>query len=350
MKTKIHKLSTVIFIVLANLLITSSIFAQLIPDNFSYQAVIRDANDSLLVNQSVGININILVGSPTGASSFTETHITTTNEKGLISIEIGGGTPVHNTIDNLHWSHPLFLKTEIDPTGGTNYTITAISQMLSVPYAVNAKRALNADTAEVAHIAENIEVYTAGTGIDITNNVVSNTSISTTYAVGDFAQGGIVFWVDETGEHGLVCAKNESSGQGSAYRWSYGSSYYTARYGNGPFSGEMNTFLIIAHVGEGTALFYAAEYCAWETITEGDKTYGDWYLPSSGELSLMYDNKAIIEATALANGGSAFTLDFYWSSNPHGLNNKAWGRDFGTGQASYEDRADWHRARAIRAF
>lgn len=347
MKTKIYKLSTILFIVLANLLVTSSIFAQLIPDNFSYQAVIRDANDSLLINQNVGIYINILVGSPSGASSFKETHTATTNANGLISIEIGGGTPVHNTIANLHWSHPLFLKTEIDPTGGTNYTITAVSQILSVPYAVNAKRAITADTAEVAHIAENVIVYTAGTGIDITNNVVSNISISTTYTVGDFAQGGIVFWVDETGEHGLVCAKGTQNG---TYRWSYGSSWYTPSFGNGPYSGEMNTFLIIAHVGEGTALLYAAEYCGWVNITEGGKQYGDWYLPSRIELGLMYDNKAIINTTALANGGSAFTSFFYWSSNPHTTNYKAWGRDFGTGQTSYEDRSEWHRVRAIRAF
>lgn len=348
MKTRTYKLSTILIITLINLLISSSIFAQ--PDNISYQAVIRDANESLLINQSVGIKISILVGSPNGASDFIETHTTSTNANGLISIEIGGGTPVHNTISNLHWWYQLFLKTEIDPTGGTNYTITAVSQMLSVPYAINAKTAITADTAEVAHIAENVIVYTAGTGIDITNSVISATSISTKYTVGDFAQGGIVFWIDETGEHGLVCTKTEESGQGGAFRWSYGSSWYTSSFGNGPYSGEMNTFLIVAHVGEGTALLYAAEYCGWVNITEGGKQYGDWYLPSSIELGLMYDNKDIINTTALANGGSAFTSDFYWSSNSHGSNHKAWGRDFSTGQASNEERSEWHRVRAIRAF
>jgi hypothetical protein len=347
MKTKTYKLSTILIITLVNLLIGSSVFAQAF-EKISYQAVIRDTNGNLVTNQTIGMQVHILVGYGT---AYIETHTPTTNANGLVSIEVGGGTLVSGMWSMIYWEYgDCSIKTEIDPTGGTNYTITATSQLLSVPFTIHAKTAITADTAEVAHIAENVIVYTAGTGIDITNSVISATSISTTYSVGDFAQGGVVFWVDETGEHGLVCAKKENSGQGGAYRWSYGSSWYTPSFGNGPYSGEMNTFLIIAHVGEGTALLYAAEYSGWVTMTEGGKQYGDWYLPSRIELGLMYDNKAIINTTALANGGSAFTSDFYWSSNPHTTNYKAWGRDFGTGQASYVDRADWHRVRAIRAF
>ena len=29
------------------------------------------------------------------------------------------------------------------------------------------------------------------------------------YQLGDFAQGGIIFWLDETGKHGLVCSKKD---------------------------------------------------------------------------------------------------------------------------------------------
>ncbi len=66
---------------------------------------------------------------------------------------------------------------------------------------------------------------------------------STTYSVGDFAQGGVVFWVDETGEHGLVAAKKDQS---TGVRW-YAGTYGTTRAtGDGPFSGELNTSIIIA--------------------------------------------------------------------------------------------------------
>lgn len=46
-------------------------------------------------------------------------------------------------------------------------------------------------------------------------NAESVSSI-TTYSVGDFAYGGIVIWVDETGQHGLGCAKEDQS---TGVRW-----------------------------------------------------------------------------------------------------------------------------------
>jgi len=74
-------------------------------------------------------------------------------------------------------------------------------------------------------------------------------SASTTYSVGDFAHGGIIFWVDETVQHGLVCAKTDQS---TGVRWYAGTDGKTQAKGDGPFSGEMNTAIIIAaHVAIG---------------------------------------------------------------------------------------------------
>lgn len=132
------------------------------------------------------------------------------------------------------------------------------------------------------------------------------------YTVGEFAQGGIVFWVDETGQHGLVCTKvNQSSG----IRWYAGTDGNTQAKGDGPYSGEMNTAIIItAHVSIGDdEATYAARLCAELQITES-KTYGDWYLPSKEELNLMYQNKATINETAGANSGSNFGSGVFWSS------------------------------------
>lgn len=131
-----HLLSTLII-----LLIATSIYAQA-PEKMSYQAVIRDTSNSLVTNQSIGVRISILQGSTTGSSSYVETHSPTSNVNGMISIEIGGGTVVSGGFDTINWGNgPYFLQTEIDPAGGTTYTISGTSQLLSVPYALHAKTA-----------------------------------------------------------------------------------------------------------------------------------------------------------------------------------------------------------------
>ncbi|MFK7921886.1 MAG: hypothetical protein AB8H47_08010 [Bacteroidia bacterium] len=108
----------------------------------SYQAVVRDAANTLVSNQGVGMQILILQGSASGTVVYVETQTPTTNINGLLSIEIGSGTAVFGAFDSIDWSKgPYFIKTEIDPTGGTTYTITGTSQLLSVPYALHANTA-----------------------------------------------------------------------------------------------------------------------------------------------------------------------------------------------------------------
>jgi uncharacterized protein (TIGR02145 family) len=120
----------------AAILITTFVFAQA-PNKMSYQAVIRNSSNALINNQLVGMKISILQNSPTGNAVYVETQIPTTNANGLASIEIGGGAVVSGNFSSINWaSGPFFCKTETDPTGGTSYTITATSQLLSVPYAM----------------------------------------------------------------------------------------------------------------------------------------------------------------------------------------------------------------------
>jgi|GEM_PF-1065798 len=123
-----------------------SVFAQS-PQKMSYQCVIRNASGVLVTNHAVGIKISILQGSATGTVVFSETcsPVPQTNANGLLSIEIGSGTPAVGSFASIDWAAgPYFLKTETDPAGGTNYTIAGTSQLLSVPYALYAKTAANA--------------------------------------------------------------------------------------------------------------------------------------------------------------------------------------------------------------
>lgn len=118
------------------LAIGSVLFGQS-PNKMSYQAVIRNSSNSLIVNQPVGMQVSVIQGSASGVVVFSERHSSSTNANGLVSIEIGDGVPVFGTFSSIDWSNgPYFIKTETDPTGGVSYTITGISQLLSVPFSL----------------------------------------------------------------------------------------------------------------------------------------------------------------------------------------------------------------------
>lgn len=122
------------FSILVTLLLSISVFAQA-PQKMSYQAVIRNTSNQLVVNKTVGMKISILQASVSGTLVYSETQTPTTNANGLISIEIGGGVG----FETIPWNNAVFfIKTETDPEGSTNYTITGTSQLLSVPYALAA--------------------------------------------------------------------------------------------------------------------------------------------------------------------------------------------------------------------
>jgi hypothetical protein len=130
-----------IYTVLAAVVLTVNAFAQA-PEKMSYQAVMRDASNKLVTSQAVGMQISILQGSVSGTAVYVETQTPTTNSNGLVSLEIGSGSVVSGAFSTIDWSSDLyFIKTETDPTGGTSYTISGTSQLMSVPYALHANTA-----------------------------------------------------------------------------------------------------------------------------------------------------------------------------------------------------------------
>jgi hypothetical protein len=140
-----------------------------VPQKMNYQAVLRNANNNLIINTTVGIKISILSNSNTIA--YSESHTATTNENGLVTLEIGGGTPLLGTFASINWASGTYsVKTETDPTGGTNYSITGTSQLLSVPYALYA--ANNGGGSNSPQWATN--------GNNISNSNSGNVSIGTT--------------------------------------------------------------------------------------------------------------------------------------------------------------------------
>ncbi len=153
-----------------SLLCISLIFTTLnswaqVPQSFSYQAVVRDAQGNIIQNQNVAFQFSIIENSSTGNTVYRETQFATTNNLGLVILAIGNGTAQQGTFSGIQWGNATyFLKVELDITGGSNFIDMGTTQLLSVPYALHAQ------------IADNVQTYTAGNGISITGNVIQNTA------------------------------------------------------------------------------------------------------------------------------------------------------------------------------
>lgn len=135
-----------ILALLITILAPIGVFAQA-PNKMTYQSVVRNTANNLVINTPISIRIGILQGSPTGTLVLSETHNITTNSNGLATFEIGNGTNISGSIQNINWGlGPFYLQLEVDITGGTNYSLIHTAQFLSVPYALYALRSMYTDS------------------------------------------------------------------------------------------------------------------------------------------------------------------------------------------------------------
>jgi uncharacterized protein (TIGR02145 family) len=138
-----------ILLILLSLILTTNAANAQAPDEIAYQVIVHGAANTLVKNKQVKIKISILEESLFGTAVFIETHLVTTNANALASIVIGKGTAVLGLLKNVNWSTGVyFLKTEIDPNAGNNFTESLVSQFLSVPYSLYTK---SADYNKVLH-------------------------------------------------------------------------------------------------------------------------------------------------------------------------------------------------------
>ena len=125
-----------IYTLLSAVLLSASLWAQA-PQSFSYQAVVRRANNALVIDKVVGMKVSILQGSENGTVVYSESHSSKSNSNGLVSVEIGTGNVLSGVFTKIDWSNGIyFIKTETDPLGGNAYVLSSVSQLLSVPYAL----------------------------------------------------------------------------------------------------------------------------------------------------------------------------------------------------------------------
>lgn len=374
------------------LLLVSVLNAQA-PGKFNYQAVVRNAANQLVTGSPVGVRVAILKGSTTGSAVYLETHIPISNANGLVSMEVGSGTVVNGNFSTIDWSNgPYFIKSDFDPTGGTNYTISNTTQLLSVPYALHANTAdklsnpaaekdpvysssvafgiTKKDTANwnaklgsfaekdpifsksIASLIDTVDIVewfgkqdalTAGTGIKISNDTISNTlNDGFKHYLGEEFGGGIVFelWKDNKGvEYGLIVAKKDQS---VSEAWSN----VIASIGTNAQSlwdGESNSAAIISQSGH---LNSAAKVC--DNYSASGLT--DWYLPSIDELNILFKNRFHVNrASAVVSGITQIGNDTYYSSTEIAFN-QAWAMNFSTGAMEKKIKAELLFVRSIRNF
>ncbi len=267
------------------------------PQKMSYQAVLRNASNALVTNTAVGMKISVLQGTITGTVAYAETQTPTSNVNGLVTVEIGTGTPITNTFATINWANgPYFIKTETDPTGGTNYTISGTSQLLSVPYA------LFSANAQVGGF---------------------------THYLGEPYLGGIIFHLykgNDGLEHGLVVALTESFG-----KWQNTATLVNA---DRTWDGVYNMALMT----DSPIVSYIT------TLGTG------WYLPSIDELGKLYYNRFETNVALFASGNTILTsASGFWSSSENSLNN-AYVFSFLNGYASTSNKTNNVKVRGIKAF
>ena len=310
------------------------------PEGFNYQAVVRNAGGIILNNQPVGMRLTVQQGSIGGTAVYTETFTSTTNGYGLVNLEIGTGTSTDD-FSTIDWANgPYFMETAVDFLGGMTWVVMGTSQLMSVPYALYAKTSGNGEGpagTDGVDGQDGIDGAIGATGPQGATGLTGATGGYPVHFIGESYGGGIVFYVYDNGQHGLIAA---TADQSTGIRW-YGGSYTnTCARGDGVGAGLKNTAIIIANQGPVDGSTFAARLCNEYSVTVGGITYGDWYLPSKHELNLLYLQKTVV-------GGFAYTN--YWSSTETD-NGNAWGQSFFNGSQYNYFKSSNFNVRSVRAF
>ncbi|MBR1517808.1 MAG: hypothetical protein IJ620_06700 [Bacteroidales bacterium] len=142
------------------------------PQKMTAQMVLRDANGLLIANQQVSVRISIRRTLPAGITVYSETHTATTNANGLYTVFVGEGMPTVGTFGTIDWGNgPYYIASEVDPAGGTNYTLQTVQQLVSVPYALYADSAYRCAEHQVLTLSHDTLRLTGGSFVRLPQSV-----------------------------------------------------------------------------------------------------------------------------------------------------------------------------------
>ncbi len=211
---------------------------------------------------------------------------------------------------------------------------------------------MTTDAAPISSPVESLMVYNTATAGDVTPGFYywSDTAWATistgTHYVGELYGGGVVFWVDNTGEHGLICSMVDIS---TSQAWSDVTGESVPGGALSDWDGQTNSTNIIAQSTSTSAAKICEDYTNEEYQT-GE--YSDWYLPSRGELNDLWNNlKAVQKALDSDGNGNTTALikNYYWSSS-ESSNSHAWTFGFYYGYTNNLNKDGTTWVRAVRAF
>jgi len=322
------------------------------PEKMSYQAVVRNGSNNLVISTVIGMQISILQGSASGLAVYVETQTPTTNANGLASIEIGGGTIVSGNFANINWANgPYFIKTETDPLGSTNYTIAGTSQLLSVPFALYATNSGSSIPGPQGPAGpQGPQGIQGPAGNDGAIGQTGPTGPQGPVGPGGFIHyigeqfgGGVIFnlWKDSLGlEHGLIVDKTDLS---VAYDWSNVTSALIGATAQSNWNGLSNSNAISGQAGHTSS---AAALC----LNSTSSGQSDWYLPSLQELNMLWSNYfTVARSLSQIPGATQLQPATYWSSTEL-ISTIAWYFNFTTGSALTNNKSYANFVRAVRAF
>jgi hypothetical protein len=380
---KIILLTTLYF-----LIITFRTSAQTPPNAFNYSAVARNSSGQPISSTTIGIQINILRNSTTGASQYIENHFVNTDAFGLFNLIIGAGAIQSGSMASINWSSDnYFIRVGMDANGGTNFLTMGTTQLLSVPYALHSKTAdsltgsiIESDPIYNTSIAKNITSndtnrwnnkqnrILVGEGISKSGDTLkvvkqyqslslSNDTIFLTnggfvklpnggHYIGEEFGGGVIFhlWRDAQGiEHGLIVDKTDLS---TNQVWSNRSITPIGITARSSWDGLSNSNAIVGQAGHTNS---AASLCL--NSTNGGQN--DWYLPSLDELSLLWHSRFNINKSISTIGGATvlnhFANNFYWCST-ESSDGSSWSFMTGNGDGATNSKNNPAFVRAIRRF
>jgi hypothetical protein len=278
------------------LLLSENIWAQA-PQKMTYQAVIRNSSNALILSSPIGIKVSVLQGSANGTVTYSETQTQNTNINGLVSLEIGMGTPLIGTFSNINWANgPYFIQTEVDPSGGSNYSVLGVTELISVPYAL----------------------YSANAQVS-----------GFTHYIGETFNGGIIYYLYKGSdglEHGLIVSPTES-----VAKWQTTGVLVNA---DRSWDGVYNTNLLSGS----PAVNYIATLGA------------NWYLPSLDELILLHGSRFEVNKALFTNNQTLLSLSlYYWSSTEYSAS-QALSYDFLTGYTDVSGKTLNYGVRGVKSF
>src|ERR1041385_6099907 len=295
----------------------ASAFAQA-PQRFNYQAVARDGSGNPISEKGIAVKTSIVDGSAGGTVIFSESFTPTTTKQGLFSIQIGSGTVVTGAFSNIVWdASPKFLKVEIDPAGGSSFTLLGTSQLLSVPYALAADRLVTPlaikDLSDVSDTAPNVDQVLKWDGTSWVPGNGSGSLTTSTALAGDGSANSPLTIAQQSASNGQVLQWNGTEWKPATISGGVGDNWGTQNViTNATLSGAgtAGSPLSIAQNGATPGLVLKWNGTAWAPAADGGDNWGT----AKVNASTQFDGDGTpVNPLKLARSGATTGQFLQWS-------------------------------------